>query len=113
MMAVDIQPSNSAPAPDPAATPDLNGVPTKIATDTSSTIGAPSQPQPAPPPKEKEKFSEGWRRGASGEKYVVDSSGNVIPSRTTAPSAGGTFGSMYRAVYTKMNKLIADVVPEA
>jgi hypothetical protein len=51
-MAVDIQPSSAAPAPDPAATPDINGVPAGIATDASSTIGAPSQPQPAAPPKE-------------------------------------------------------------
>jgi len=90
-MAVDIQPSN-APAPDPAATPDVSGNPAGMPTDASSTIGATSQPQPAAPPKES--LMQGIRRGASGEKYVVDAAGNVQSARTTAPSAKGEFGSI-------------------
>src|ERR1700738_4244908 len=97
-MAVDIQP-NSALAPDPVVPPDVSGNPEGLPTTTTSDVGNSAQPQqPAPPPKEKETFSQGFRRGTSGEKYVVDSSGNVSQARTTAPSAGGTFGSILAGV---------------
>lgn len=51
-----------------------------------------TQPQPAPPPKET--FGGGFRRGAAGERYVVDAQGNMTNARTTAPSGKGAFGSI-------------------
>jgi hypothetical protein len=110
----DIQPETvyvTAPSPGAEATRDApisnNLTPPPDATSggglvlspSSGTPGStPSNPQPTPPPKAKETFSQGFRRGASGEKYVVDSSGNISQARTTAPSAGGTFGSILAGV---------------
>jgi hypothetical protein len=90
-MAVDIQPSSAAP--DPAATPDLSGVPAGMPTASTSNVGAPAQQsQPAALPREG--IGQGIRRAMRGTQYVVDAAGNVTDSRATAPSGKGEFGSI-------------------
>jgi hypothetical protein len=64
-MAVDIQPSSAAPAPDPAATPDISGNPAGMPTASTSNVGAPAQ-QPQPSVLPPESVGQGIRRGMRG-----------------------------------------------
>lgn len=80
-MADDTQVQDQAP-PDVGA-----GAPPPDATGLTPAPGAPT-----PPPKES--FLQGFGRGAAGESYVVDASGNMTNARTTAPSGKGLLGSI-------------------
>jgi hypothetical protein len=116
MAVVDIQPSNLGPAPetvnvtsappnveqtsDAPVSNDLVPLPDAASggglslSPSPGTPGSitPGNPQPTRP--QKESVVQGIRRGAGGERYVVDAQGNVTNARTTASSGKGEFGSV-------------------
>lgn len=77
--------------PDPIPAPDVPNNPAPPVDPAQLTGGGPA-PQPAAP--QKESFMQGFARGGAGESYVVDGNGNMVNSRTTAPSGKGLLGSI-------------------